>query len=422
MTKKKFNVLFHESLSAIVETSTSLICWMLYFPLSCLVKRDTKLTLVISRKGFFFADNSKYFFVYAHEALIPDERMIYLTPDRRLQGMIQKAGAQAVLHPSVRSLLLLLKCGTLVTDVVFSNFVPLIRGAKFVQIWHGAPLKHIELDLHNKRMSDSSRLVQAVLKIQKNIIRRYPLYDTVVSTSHQFIKHAFQSSFTARQFVSTGYPRNDILFGWPEKSTTAYRLAWLNVDARAIEQVEAAKSKRKTICLYTPTYRKNMTNPFESVIDLKDLCDFSGRHNILIVLKLHPIMHGQYEFHDYPNLLVYESHNDVYPLMPLCDILITDYSSIYFDYLLLDRPIVFFPYDLESYLKEDSNMYFDYDAMTPGPKCRTQKDLENELKMIISEHHQDEYAEMRKKISAFTHDYQDNRSCRRLIEEYLQIQ
>ena len=65
MTKKKFNVLFHESLSAIVETSTSLICWMLYFPLSCLVKRDTKLTLVISRKGFFFADNSKYFFVYA---------------------------------------------------------------------------------------------------------------------------------------------------------------------------------------------------------------------------------------------------------------------------------------------------------------------------------------------------------------------
>ena len=422
MTKKKFTILFRESLAAIIETATSLLCWILYFPLSCLIKRDTKLTLVVSRKGFFFADNSKYFFAYAHVSLNPDERIIYLTSDRRLQDMIQKAGAQAVLHPSAKSLFLLLKCGTLVTDVVFSYFVPLIKGAKFVQIWHGAPLKHIELDLHNKRISNSSRLVQAVLKTQKNIIGRYPIYDIVVSTSHQFITHAFQSSFTAKQFVSTGYPRNDILFGWPEKSTTAYRLAWLNVDVRAIEQVEEAKSKGKIICLYAPTYRKNMTNPFESVIDLKDLCDFSGRHNMLIVLKLHPIMHGQYEFDDYPNLVVFASNNDVYPLMPLCDILITDYSSIYFDYLLLDRPIIFFPYDLESYLKEDSNMYFDYDAMTPGPKCRTQKDLENELKMIISEHHPDDYAEMRKIICTFTHDHQDNRSCHRLIEQYLQIQ
>jgi CDP-glycerol glycerophosphotransferase len=419
MTNRKLAILFREAVAAITETIISVICWTLFFPLSLLVKRDSKLTLVISRKGFFFADNSKYFFVYAHEELKSDEKIIFLTSDRMLRDMIQKAGAEAVLHPSAGSLLLLLKCGTLVTDVVFSNFAPLIRGAKFVQIWHGAPLKHIELDLHNRRISNSPLPVKTALNMQKHIIGRYPVYDIVVSTSHKFIEHAFQSAFRAGRFASTGYPRNDIFFGWPEKNTTAYRLSRLNVDIGAIQQVQNAKSGGKIICLYAPTYRKNMTSPFDSVIDLNNLSDFAGRHNILIVLKLHPVVQGRRAFHECPNILAYDSLGDVYPLMPLCDILITDYSSIYFDYLLLGKPIVFFPYDLESYLEEDSNMYFNYGEMTPGPKCRTQKELENELKKIVSEEGADEYAAIRGRISTFTHDYQDNLSYRRLIEGFL---
>ena len=62
-----------------------------------------------------------------------------------------------------------------------------------------------------------------------------------------------------------------------------------------------------------------------------------------------------------------------------CDLLITDYSSIFFDFLLLDRPIVFFPYDLEQYLSQDRAMYFDYEIMTPGPKCRTYDELELQI-------------------------------------------
>jgi CDP-glycerol glycerophosphotransferase len=421
MKNRKLDKSIREGITAFRETAISLLSWLIGYPLSLIIKRDINLTVVIIRAGSMYADNSKYFFVYANEIIKPDERIVLLTSDRHLRDLIAKAGGEAIRHPTLRSLFILLRCGTVVTDLLVYGYYPFIMSARFVQIWHGAPLKHIELDLYNKRLAGSSYLLRLILRIQKLIIGRYPTYDIVVSTSQKFIQEAFQSCFKARQFVATGYPRNDILFGWPKTSSLAWHLAWINVDKQAMELVEKAKSDGKTICLYAPTYRKSLSNPFESVIDLAGLSEFARQNNILIVLKLHPMMHGRYEFSRYPNLLAYESHSDVYPLMAICDILITDYSSIYFDYLLLDRPIIFFAYDLESYLREDSGMYFDYESMTPGAKCRNQKELENHLTNIISREFEDGYAVMRKKIKSFTHDHNDNQSCRRLIQEYLLI-
>lgn len=419
MTNRKLAILLREAVAAITETIISVICWTLFFPLSLLVKRDSKLTLVISRKGFFFADNSKYFFVYAHEELKPDEKIIFLTSDRLLRDMIQKAGAEAVLHPSAESLLLLLKCGTLVTDVVFSNFAPLVRGAKFIQIWHGAPLKHIELDLHNRRISNSPLPVKTALNMQKHIIGRYPVYDTVVSTSHQFVEHAFQSAFRAERFASTGYPRNDILFGWPDKDSLTYRLSLINVDLRAIRTIQKFKDEGKTICIYAPTFRQNYPNPFESAIDLPRLSRFAEDNNIFIVLKLHPFMKGNYKIDHYSHLLEYDPHGDIYPMMARSDVLITDYSSIFFDYLLLDRPIIFFPYDLDTYLEKDRDMYFDYETITPGDKCKNQHELELRLRNLLSNNLDDSYGAKRSEIRSLTHDHCDNQSCRRLIENHL---
>lgn len=421
MKNNKTNKLMREVVELFKDTVTSLLSWIIGYPLGLIIKRKPGLTAVILRQGSMFADNSKYFFVYANDIITPGKRVVLLTSDRQLQESVIKAGGVAMMHPTFRSLLMLLQCGTVVTDLLVSGYYPLIRSAQFVQIWHGAPLKHIELDLYRKRLAGIPSFFRLFLKIQKSIIGRYPVYDIVVSTSQYFIEKTFLSSFKARQFLATGYPRNDILFGWPNPDTPAGRLARINVDLQTIAQVENARREGKIICLYAPTYRKNLSNPFESVIDLSGLSEFAGRHNILIVLKLHPVMHGRYALSRYPNLLAYESHSDVYPLMPLCDVLITDYSSIYFDYLLLDRPILFFAYDLESYLQEDSAMYFDYDSMTPGAKCRTQKDLEMQLQKILSTGGKDDYQAMRATITSLTHDHQDNQSSLRLIHDYLQM-
>jgi CDP-glycerol glycerophosphotransferase len=76
------------------------------------------------------------------------------------------------------------------------------------------------------------------------------------------------------------------------------------------------------------------------------------------------------------NILVVDSQTDPYPLLQLSDSLITDYSSIYFDFLLTKKPIIFFPYDYEEYLVESRELYFDYEKYTPGVKVKSMKDLE----------------------------------------------
>ena len=130
-------------------------------------------------------------------------------------------------------------------------------------------------------------------------------------------------------------------------------------------------------------------------------------------------MSAQYGTSRHPNLLEYSPAKDVYPLMALSDLLITDYSSIFFDFLLLDRPILFFAYDLENYLSNDRNMYFDYDSMTPGAKCHSYDELEFQLEHIVNNGCQDQYADMRIKVRCYTHDHVNNKSSRRLIIQHL---
>jgi CDP-glycerol glycerophosphotransferase (TagB/SpsB family) len=392
-------------------------CWLLGFPLKIFIKRQPGLMVIIGAPGAAFADNSKYFFVYANEMIGQGDRVVFLTTSRTTHRSITAAGAESILHPSWRSFILLLKCGTAISDFDWFKFgaYPLTHGAKLIQIWHGAPLKHIELDLFRKRLPGTPAWLRPLIKVQKAIIGRYPLYDMVVSTSQWFIDEVFRHCFKARRFIATGYPRNDVLFGKTGNGGISDRLARINVDQKVLEIVRTARTDGQKICLYVPTFRKDMAGPFEDALDLSRLSTFAQNHNLQVVLKLHPFMYRQYRIIEHSNLIEYDPRGDVYPLMPLCDLLITDYSSIFFDFLLIDRPIIFFPYDLENYLHQDRAMYFDYDAMTPGPKCRTYDELETQILKAIDTVGRDKYVQSRKKIRDYTHDHEDGLSHKRLL-------
>jgi CDP-glycerol glycerophosphotransferase len=93
--------------------------------------------------------------------------------------------------------------------------------------------------------------------------------------------------------------------------------------------------------------------------------------------------------------------------------LITDYSSIYTDYLLLNRPVAFFAYDYEYYVNQNREIQFDYDWITPGPNCYNQTELEREiLKVLING--QDDYIQKRKEIMDLAFKYQDGNSSERI--------
>jgi CDP-glycerol glycerophosphotransferase len=110
-----------------------------------------------------------------------------------------------------------------------------------------------------------------------------------------------------------------------------------------------------------------------------------------------------------------ESSSDAYPLLKDVDLLVTDYSSIFFDFLLLDRPVVFFSYDLRSYLSDDRQMYFDYDSMTPGPKVQTTSALLGAVSEAISG--KDEWKQERERVRNLVFAHTDGNSASRLLHE-----
>lgn len=133
---------------------------------------------------------------------------------------------------------------------------------------------------------------------------------------------------------------------------------------------------------------------------------------MLIIMKLHPTMQISAVDASHQCILHYNPSADIYPALSLFDILITNYSSIYFDYLLLDRPIIFFPYDFEQYISEEKKLLFDYHDMAPGPICATQAEVETAILQTSSNLFSKERADVLKLV--FTHC--DARASSRLWE------
>ena len=393
--------------------------WLLAFPLTLFVRRDWQLTILVGRDFSVFSDNSKYFFAAHTQNKASGERVVYLTISPSLRQELEGAGGEAVIHPSLKSWVCLLRCGNVVTDSaqwIEKGVYQLTRGARLIQLWHGAPLKQIELDVHERRIRGMGVLPRILLSLQKKLTGRYPVYDEVVATSPQVIRSCFESAFCAHSFTDAGYPRNDILLKKPPAGSVSEGLIGLNVDQAAIAEVDSAKGQSKMICLYMPTFRNDGRNPFRREMELAQLSRFAVDNGILFVLKLHPVMKGRYQIDQYPGLIEYGAKQDIYPMISRCDVLITDYSSIYFDYLLLDRPIVFFNYDLEEYLTNERAMYFDYAEMTPGEHCRDYDSLEKTLQRISQNDYQDDYADARKRVRDFSHYYQDSGASGRVLD------
>jgi CDP-glycerol glycerophosphotransferase len=110
----------------------------------------------------------------------------------------------------------------------------------------------------------------------------------------------------------------------------------------------------------------------------------------------------------------YRKSCDVYPLLTKCDLMITDYSSIFVDYIIQDKPVVFFPFDYHYYVNNARALQFDYDDVTPGRKCFTYEDLETELRRILVDG-VDEYREKRKDVLRNFFDSVDGNSCARIL-------
>ena len=153
-------------------------------------------------------------------------------------------------------------------------------------------------------------------------------------------------------------------------------------------------------------------------IDFSTLNDALKQINTIMIVKLHPFVmvffQDMIENNPYSNLLFHNIQGDIYPILKYTDILITDYSSVYADFLLLNRPIIFFIYDHGSCSKMAHGYLYEFDEVSPGEKAYTQEELIACIRKINDG--EDAYEIDRQALKHQFFDHYDDQSSRRIME------
>lgn len=363
--------LIREVFGIIRDFAYGFIGWLFLAPIAALVPKRRDWVAVIGRGDGKFLDNTKYFFIESSLAADPKPRVVQVTERADTLGWARNSGLEALAFPSFRSWWFLARCGTVVVDSVewcerWRCF--LLCRAQKIQLWHGVGFKRIELNKwHNeargRKLVSMPWLLYARL-LRKRLRGRIPRYAAVVTTSEFYREEVFASAFRHQHLLAIGYPRNS--FG--QLSGLKGELARKNVDSQALKNLDGWRAQGRRIVLVAPTFRDTRVTSLGLGGDqVRRLDTFCEEHGFEFVFKFHPYEKGSSRIGG-RHLWVLDSNSDVYPLFPYFAAMVSDYSSIYMDFLLLDRPIFFLTPDLDEYISRDRDIQFDFESMTPGPK------------------------------------------------------
>ena len=267
----------------------------------------------------------------------------------------------------------------------------------FIQCWHGTPLKRLGCDIEIEKGNKATELKD----IHKSYIDDAKKYDYFISPS-KFATEKFCSSFGLNKLnkeniiIEKGYPRNEYLFKFKQEE---------------VNEIKKKNNipKNKKVILYAPTFRDNQYQAGKghtyklgiNLLRLKEELD----EDYIILMRLHYLVSNNIDVSQFKNF-VYDvsDYEDINELYVISDLLITDYSSVFFDYANLKRPILFYMYDLEEYKNNIRDFYIDLDEL-PGPIVKNEKDLIVNIKNIesINKEYASKYKDFRNK-----YNYLDN--------------
>lgn len=239
----------------------------------------------------------------------------------------------------------------------------------YVQCWHGTPLKRLGYDL-----SASDNAMNSMQEIRQKYRTDAAKFSYLVSPS-PFTTKVFATAWNlvetgqTDKIIEEGYPRNDRLINATPEEVKKLRQN-LGVDD-------------KKVILYAPTWRDNQHTSgtgytYKTEVDFDKLKDELGDEYV-ILFRAHYLVANSFDFDKYKDFVVdVSSYSDINELYLAADILITDYSSVFFDYSNLGKPIIFYMYDLEQYAGELRGFYISLDEL-PGPIVRDEDHLLAEI-------------------------------------------
>jgi len=257
---------------------------------------------------------------------------------------------------SLRYFYYLAKAKYWVNNIRFPKYLDKREDNIYLQTWHGTPLKTLVFDQKDIYSADP--------KYKENFYIQSRRWD-YLSSPNQYSSDIFKRAFKFdKEMLEFGYPRNDILY---QKNTKK--------DIQHIKEKLQIPLDKKTI-LYAPTWRDDEffsrgNYKFTLNLELDKMQEKLGDEYI-ILLRTHYHIANQLDVSEYEGFVYdFSKYDDIAELYLAADILITDYSSVFFDYAHLKRPILFYTYDLEKYRDQLRGFYFDMEKEVPGPLLMT---------------------------------------------------
>ncbi|MBR3149373.1 MAG: CDP-glycerol glycerophosphotransferase family protein [Eubacterium sp.] len=272
----------------------------------------------------------------------------------------------------------------------------------FIQTWHGTPLKRLGFDIeksNNENYTLDEQNKQYLIDAKK--------FSYLLSPS-AFASEKFISAFALERLGKTdiiieqGYPRNDELFSFDDNKVSSIK------DALGVPH-------DKRVILYAPTWRDNQHTANEGYT-YKTEVDFDRLKNELgdgyiILFRAHYFISNSFDFEKYSGFVYDVSKlDDINELYIIADMLITDYSSVFFDYAILRRPIIYYMYDFDLYKNEMRGFYIDIDEL-PGAIVKDEDGLIEEIKAADGF----EYGEKYKRFNEKFNYLDDGRASERVV-------
>lgn len=281
------------------------------------------------------------------------------------------------------------------------------EGTTFLATWHGTPLKRLVFDMEN--VASANPLYKQVFYHQS---RQWDYLITANQYSSDIFEHAFM--YPKQQMLPTGYPRNDILNA-PDNLSRANHIK---------EKLRIPKDKK--VILYAPTWRDDdyfEVGKYKFTLKL-DIARLKAAlsDDCVLILRTHYFIANQLDTSEFGSFVYNEStHDDIAELYLISDVLITDYSSVFFDYAILKRPILFYVYDYEEYADVLRGFYLDMNSELPGPLLKTSDEVLNAIKHLdlIKEKYANRYQAFNARFNAWDDGHATERVVKKVFSEML---
>jgi len=372
-----------------------LVASVAVFVLSVLVPRDEDLWVFTAGvDGDRFADNAKYLFLHCADR---DVRNVWIASNASTRDSLQARGHEAYLAGSLRGRLAMLRAGVFLET--HGPVWPAYTGrARIVHLTHGNYLKRMLAD-HTR---DWPRPVEVAVDVLVGRRRRF----AVTATGRPAENTRSMHGVPERRLLVTGFPRNDVL----RESIEGERIG---LNKQALDEF-VARADEGPVFLYAPTWREaygeqNGIPLVDLNLGFDDLDAVLGEHDAHLYVSAHPASTFAVD-ERLDNVSVLDSGGDLYPFVRHADALVTDYSGIFYDYLLLDRPVLFFAPDLSAYTA-DRPLYFEYEEHVPGPIVRDAGEFVDAVEGVLAGN--DGYADERAQVRATFYDHEEGSAAER---------